>query len=161
MNNPKLYMLVGLPYSGKSTWTENQPKDGYMVIDTDSYIEQKAKENNISYNEAFKLYYKDAETSMYQRLNIAIASDLDIYWDQTNLTVKSRKKKLNMVPSKYNKVAVVFPQLELCETYNRMGKRTKMVPMTVIHNLKDTYIEPTKDEGFDYVIQYTDDLQYL
>lgn len=154
LNKPNLYMLIGLPYSGKSSWIikQSEQSNGCMVIDTDSYIENKAKENNISYNDAFKLYYKDAEVNMYQRLNIAIASDLDIYWDQTNLTEKSRKKKLNMIPSYYNKVAVVFPQLELCETYNRMGQRKdKFISMKIIESLKGTYVVPTMDDGFNEV----------
>ena len=54
MERPILYMLVGLPGSGKTTWLANQ-KDihNYIILSTDKYIEMTAKCLDKTYNDVF------------------------------------------------------------------------------------------------------------
>ena len=43
-NRPTIHLMVGLPYSGKSTYIRNHPTlSALSVVDSDSYIEKKAK----------------------------------------------------------------------------------------------------------------------
>ena len=57
----KLYMLIGVPGSGKSTWINNQDwsKD-CALISTDKLIEIEATRLGKTYNDVFKNYIKKA-----------------------------------------------------------------------------------------------------
>ena len=53
-NRPTIHLMVGLPYSGKSTYIRNPPTlSALSVVDSDSYIEKKAKAENTSYGAIF------------------------------------------------------------------------------------------------------------
>ena len=85
---PKLIMLVGLPGSGKSTYVKKtfDFKTGeYLYLSTDVFIEINASLNKITYNEAFPLYIKNAETFLNDSLQLAIDDNISMVWDQTNL----------------------------------------------------------------------------
>lgn len=55
---PTVYMLIGLPGSGKTTWRENtiaSSDEEFVVISQDDMIDNFAWQNNLTYNEAFKI----------------------------------------------------------------------------------------------------------
>jgi predicted kinase len=157
MTTPKLYMLIGLPYSGKSTWLRKQIASrinpGFTVLDTDSHIEGIAKEQGLSYGDIFNSTIKYSEKLMYSKLAQAIANNFDIYWDQTNLTARSRAKKLAKIPDNYEKIAVVFGEPNPVELIHRIGKRNdKVIPKNVVDNMRYTYENPTQSEGFTKIL---------
>lgn len=147
---PKAIILCGVPTSGKSTWVKNNP--GYTVISSDNIIEKYASTIKSSYNEVFDNYITMAIDLMIDELCHAVGSNKDIICDQTHLTVKSRKKKLKMIPDRYEKIAVYF---ELSEEEmlkrNRNEDRTKTVPQRVLLQMFESYKRPTVEEGFSMV----------
>lgn len=160
MNNPTLLMLIGLPCSGKSTWVKNQKilKD-YTIIDTDSYIDTRANDLNLTYNDVFDSEIKHANHAMNNKIMSAITSDNNIIWDQTNLAGESRVKKLNKIPEHYYKVAVVF-DIDQGTIYNRLDARSKSgkdIPLHVIKNMLSQYSRPQFHEGFDAIMYITED----
>ena len=98
--NPKLKMLVGLPCSGKSTWAQrnigSQFGGMYNVVSSDKFLEKWAQETDNTYQETFELCASFAQDEMYKDVGRFVADSVDIIWDQTNLTRKSRLKKLKM-----------------------------------------------------------------
>jgi len=121
------YLLVGLPGTGKSTWTSkfkrknrNQIinksifenigfKENLTVVSTDDIIQHIADEYRLTYNDVFdNVTYSFAEKMSHKLAKFAFDRNDIIIWDQTNLTIKSRAKKLALVPSNYIKIAVVF-----------------------------------------------------
>lgn len=153
---PKLYMLIGVPGSGKSTWIANLVEDenpaAYIhVASTDSLIELDAKLRGKTYDEVFRSAIKDAEKAMYAMVIEAAKDDMDIVWDQTNLNRKTRAKKLIMIPDHYEKIAVVFSvPADLEERLaNRPGKT---IPAVVMTNMIDSFEYPELDEGFDVIV---------
>lgn len=157
--NPVLYMLVGLPGSGKSTWTEKQFKETYLwsyKYSTDAIIKQIANSYGISYNDGFRNLYSFAEQINNKELIESISKKLDIYWDQTNTTKKSRAKKLANFPSCYKKIAVIFtPISDEAWKAALASRKDKHIPQSVIDTMQKTYETPTFDEGFDEIIQVT------
>ena len=104
-----VYMLIGVPAAGKSTWISSQKFDGSTVVfSSDNHIESYAKSLNKTYNDVFKQYANTATQLMMQDLKDAIKDGYDIVWDQTNTTATSRRKKLQKIPQHYKKIAVVF-----------------------------------------------------
>lgn len=157
MSKPCLYMLVGVPGSGKSTWIENQlPEEGRghdtTVLSTDYFIECVAAIHGKTYNEVFHDTIKDANRKMYEDLDWALEHNHNIIWDQTNTSRKSRKEKLAKIPIHYKKVAVFFPTPDLEELERRLASRPgKVISKGVMQNMIDCLNQPMLEEGFDEV----------
>lgn len=153
---PTVYMMVGVPGSGKSTWLSQQDLSNAVVLSTDNYIEHFANLNNTTYTEIFKKVIGEATRLMQEDLRKAIAEQKDIYWDQTNLTAKTRAGKLAQIPSTWHKVAVYFPTPPDAELKRRLASRPgKTIPANVVLGMKSQLEMPSESEGFDQVIQAT------
>ena len=157
MSNPTLYMLIGAPATGKSTWVmryRQVMKRPAIIYSTDDYIEMLAEETSDTYNNVFNsTNMKQAELWAEQNLKIAIKNELDIIWDQTNLNKKSRKKKLAKIPTHYTKIAVVFNLPPITEWELRLESRPgKMIPRAVLDSMIFSFEYPTLGEGFYKII---------
>ena len=82
---PTVYVLVGVPGSGKSTWIKNQDWAlGLSVVSTDNFVEQEATRQGKTYNEVFKDYMPVAIRLMANQVEVCKANGHDIIWDQTS-----------------------------------------------------------------------------
>lgn len=149
---PTVYVLVGVPGAGKSTWIRNQDwiKD-CAVVSTDNHVEQEAERQGRTYNEVFKDYMPTAVKLMADDVVQAREAGQDIVWDQTSTTVASRRKKFAMLPN-YHAVAVVFPTPEPAELERRLaGRPGKNIPWNVMQGMISGLTLPTLEEGFDEI----------
>lgn len=154
MSNPTLYMLVGVPGSGKSTWiTENFPDlTGHYVASTDRLIEIYASMRQATYDDMFQDNIDYANKAMMTHIKDVIMYGYNIIWDQTNLNKKSRARKLAAVPNTYRKIAIFFPTPETGELYRRLGSRPgKTIPEFAVQQMINSLQQPTIEEGFDEV----------
>jgi predicted kinase len=146
---PTCYQLIGVPGSGKSTWAASQGwDDPYVVISTDNYVEMFASEMGKTYNDVFSEVMTEAVSRMCIDVRQACEDGVDIIWDQTSTTVKSRKRKFNMLPN-YKHIAVVFAIPEPAELARRLASRPgKSIPWEVVDSMITGFAMPTKEEGF-------------
>ena len=146
---PTCYQLIGVPGSGKSTWIKNQKWAlGLTVASTDAYVDKYAKDANKTYNEVFHDVMKNAVDAMVETVEFARSMKLDIIWDQTSVSVKSRAKKFKMLPD-YEHIAVVFDTPEPEELDRRLSSRPgKNIPEYVMESMISSFEYPTMDEGF-------------
>ena len=80
---PKVYMLIGVPGSGKSTWIKNQDwAKGMPVISSDRFIDEHAERVGKTYNEVFDEYSKIAMKLMDNQARVCHANNVDGIWDQ-------------------------------------------------------------------------------
>jgi len=145
----KCYQLIGVPGAGKSTWIKNQPwaKD-CVIVSTDNHVEKYAKSVGKTYNEVYKEYMPIAVELMARDVVKAREAGKDIIWDQTSTTVKSRRRKFNMLRN-YEHIAVVFPTPDLQELKRRLNSRPgKNIPSDVMVQMINGFQKPTKEEGF-------------
>lgn len=145
----KLYVLIGVPASGKSTWAESQPfyKD-CAYISSDTYLEEEAKRIGKTYSEIWQNYIGKAVDLMVRDVKTAAKEGKDIIWDQTSTTVASRKRKFRMLPD-YHAIAVVFPTPEREELDRRIASRPgRPIPKRIVDEMIERLVPPTKDEGF-------------
>lgn len=152
---PKAYILVGVPGSGKSTWISQAPVDwnNTIVASTDNYVEQEAKRQGKSYTEVFNDVMPDAVKHMAQTVIDAVRNNQDIIWDQTSTTRHTRAKKLRMLPSNYETIAVVFHTPDKEELNKRLDNRPgKKIPIDVISNMIQQWEEPNRSEGFSDIL---------
>ncbi len=145
----KCYQLIGVPGSGKSTWVEAQ--DWALTcarVSTDKWVEIYAKEVGRTYSEVFVDFMPTAVDLMAKEVVAAREMGRDIIWDQTSTSVKSRKRKFNMLPN-YEHIAVVFKTPEHKELMRRLMSRPgKEIPDHVIYSMIGSFEMPTEEEGF-------------
>ena len=152
MKKPKLYVLVGVPGAGKSTWIANQEwaKD-CVIVSTDNLVDAHAAASGKTYSEVFKEYMPTAVKLMSDQVVAARKKKVDIIWDQTSVSVGSRKKKLKMLPN-YYKIAVVFPTPDAEELQRRLDSRPgKNIPKQAMNSMIANFVMPVEEEGFDEV----------
>ena len=155
MIKPIAYILVGIPASGKSTWAEKQEWiEECAYISTDHHIEEYAKLVGKTYSDVFDDYMPTAVNLMAADVLDAVKDNMDIVWDQTSTTVKSRKRKFKMLTG-YHMIAVVFRIPDDHTLSKRLLNRPgKNIPLTAIQQMKSQFVMPTQEEGF-HEIWYT------
>ena len=143
------YQLVGVPASGKSTWIKNQDwADTCVVVSTDEFVEDYAKEVGSTYNDVFGDFMPTAVKLMADKVVRAREAGKDIIWDQTSVNVKTRKRKFNMLPD-YDHIAIVFKTPEADELKRRLESRPgKSIPNYVMKSMIENFEMPTVEEGF-------------
>lgn len=147
-------MLIGLPASGKSSWIADyiakNPEMNFQVVSSDDIIEEKALLEGLDYSSSYKKNIGFAVDEMERRFKKHVKDGVNIIHDQTNLSVKTRRKHLAKVKN-YVKSAIVFTLGE-DEWQRRFEKRRaeigKDIPYFVIENMKAGFEYPTKKEGF-------------
>lgn len=148
----KLYVLVGVPASGKSTWIQNQDwTRDCVIVSTDEFVEDYAKECGSTYSEVFDDYMSTAVELMVEKVVRARDAGKDIIWDQTSTSIKARANKFRMLPDYYN-IAVVFAIPPIEELQKRLASRPgKVVPWNVVERMITGWEQPTEEEGFDEI----------
>lgn len=146
---PRCYQLIGVPGAGKSTWIKNQTWAlGLNIASTDAWVEDYAIKQGKTYSEVFDEYMPTAVKLMADHVVHCRENGLDVIWDQTSTTVKSRQRKFNMLPD-YEHIAVVFATPEPAELERRLNSRPgKNVPWNVMQGMIKHFEEPTLEEGF-------------
>lgn len=155
-----MYVLIGLPGTGKSTWVRKfLNSNEAVIVSSDDLIEAWGKERGLNYTEAFgKVNFKDIEREMRARFSAAVVAEDNIIVDRTNMTAKSRKAWMDAAGT-YRKVAVVFSIDDVthkARLEHRAATEGKVIPEHVIKNMANSYVAPSKDEGFDQIIYVRD-----
>jgi len=147
--------LCGIPCSGKSTYVNKLKKLDYwkdaVVLSTDNYIEKQAQRCGMTYNQIFDDVIDNATRELELELSMAKDKGKNIIWDQTNLSVKTRRKKLSKLPSIYAR-GVIYFTVSLEEALERNENREgKYIPKSVLKRMWHQFEIPTLEEDFDYV----------
>lgn len=159
----KLTMFIGFPGVGKSTILNRIYKDELhkpFIYSTDLALEQIASKKNISYNDAYSLYYKDAQTYMNSMLDYNIKHCRDVIWDQTNLSLKKRQKVLRrMIAAKYHTIGIYIKEPNTDEDMREWRRRLdsrpgKIIDDSMIADMRRHYTEPSLEDGFHELIVY-------
>lgn len=145
----KCYQLIGVPGAGKTTWVANQEwASECVVVSTDEFVEEYARECGKTYSEVFNDYMPKAVELMAAKVVEARKAGKDIIWDQTSTTLKSRARKFNMLPD-YEHIAVVFETPNRIELKRRLDSRPgKEIPEAVVEGMLASFEMPTEEEGF-------------
>lgn len=156
-NAPRLFMLAGVPTSGKSTYIKGLLKDfpDAVIVSTDDYIETAARETGKTYNEVFDDNIKAAQTDLNDKVNSAIRAKKTIIWDQTNLTYNVRRKRLSRFPKSYITILVYF-NIDLDTALERNTNRPgKVIPPDLLRKMHGDYELPNNADhtNFNYVIR--------
>ena len=153
----KVILLVGPPLSGKDTYLRSQDYSDFTIISRDDILMSLHDTND--YSEAFhKVDQKEVDRLLIQKIQDCIDNKKNVIINMTNLSKKGRNRHLSKFPnSDYEKIAVVFPKLDIDEYINRNLKRkneeNKFIPLNVIESMISNWEDVTSDEGFDQIIK--------
>jgi predicted kinase len=152
---PECVMLVGIPCSGKSTYAEKLKTIPYwsnsVILSTDAYIEKQAQRCGLTYNQIFDECIDEATRQLELAFIEAKDKGKNLIWDQTNISRKTRKKKLSKLPSIYAR-GVIYFDVTLEEALRRNENREgKYIPKSVLKRMYHQLEVPTLEEGWDYV----------
>lgn len=136
----KLYTMIGIPGSGKSTIANQIPNT--VVISSDAIRKELYGAEEIQGNgkQVFDLVYK--------RIGEELAKGNDVVFDATNLTPRARKAVFRF--SAEHIAIYVRTNLGTCLTRNAARFRT--VPKEIIFKMNGRLIPPSKLEGFKTII---------
>lgn len=157
-DNPVFFMTAGLPGSGKSTLLSKLRAEfsDMVVASTDDIIEREGQKMGLNYSEAFnKLNFKRINAEFKQVIDQAIKDRKMLVIDQTNVSGKSRRSKLEQIPKTYVRACLVFdvPEAVLTERLAKRAAETgKSIPPHVIRSMASTWQTPSRADGFDFII---------
>ena len=147
----EVYILIGAPGSGKSTWSKSMEKNKPNIVrlcpdDFRAMLGTSEDDQSVSHKA-----FQETRTHM----DAALASGKSVIIDATNMHHKARKDFLK-IAKKYNakKIAIVFEHTlnTLIERNKKRGEEGgRIVPIDVIERMINNYQVPTHAD-FDDVI---------
>lgn len=158
---PKLFMLIGLPGSGKSTFARNRVKfyddcnkTKLEIVSSDDIREELYGTRSCQKDPArvFEI--------AHERIINSLEQGLDVIFDATNITRKNRASLLKKIPAYTEKFAqICWAPISTC--IERDLKREFSVKADVIWKMAYKFQMPFYDEGFDHIcISYPEDFNY-
>lgn len=138
-----LYMMVGIPGSGKSTFAKTL-KGKYVSRDE---IRFKLLQNEDDYFAREKDVFK----KFICEIKEGLIENKDVIVDATHLNESSRNKILSKVcPVKAIAIVMDTP-LDVCLQRNAQRSGRSLVPEDAIRNMHQNMTMPNYDEGFDAI----------
>ena len=139
----RLYTMVGVPGSGKSTFASKHPE--CIVVSTDAIRKELFGDESEQKNGA--LVFEIA----YARLAQAVALGHDVIFDATNVKRKSRAELFKRFPNVEHVAVFVNTPFPVCKKRN--NQRERRVPVSVIRRMTYQLEPPTLEEGYKEIIE--------
>jgi predicted kinase len=151
-----VWILVGIPGAGKSTWAKEKAKDGNTIIISRDDLRYMIKGEYI-FDMRYEPLIKEMSRSM---IADAMRAGFDIIIDETNITKRQRTEIIEFVKDNEDFddfasiIAVVFEEKEN-NLENRMREPrglSRDLWESVINKMKDNWEDITDDERFVKII---------
>ena len=156
-----LYLLIGLPCSGKSTLRNafiNEYPDA-IVVSRDDMLEEFYKEkfgDVDTYNTMYNVLHNDGIlikefSNRFETFLNTIAKTADnIIVDMTQLSLSTRRKMINHFPKHQKKAIVILTDNDELTRRNKMRfeETKKFISDKVIENMMTSFTFPVLEEGF-------------
>ena len=143
---PILFMPIGLPGAGKSTYAKKLAEENNAVIlSSDSLRQELYGDMNDQEHNA------EVFAELHRRCKELLIKQVNIIYDATSLNQKKRTAFLNELKNIdcYKKAIVFATPYELCLENNL--KRDRQVPNEVIKRMRENFHFPLYNEGFDEI----------
>ena len=150
----KLFITIGCPGSGKSTWIRNNETlfgDNSFIVSRDSI-----RFSFLGTEDGYFKHEKEVYKYLINTVKTALSDCESVIIDATHINKASRQKLFKHLGEHLENVqvnALVFErdiETLLANNSNRTGR--EFVPEDVIQRFFNSYEKPTFDEGFDNIL---------
>ena len=147
----KLYLMMGIPGSGKTTYLKTRFIERPRVISRDEIRFSMVKEDEEYFSKEKEVY-----AEFISQIKEALKFEAEVFADATHLNETSRAKTLRALGESLKDVEVnviwVRVPVETALAQNENRKETRSyVPRSVIRRMYSQLTKPTKEEGFDHI----------
>lgn len=147
----RLYMMVGIPGSGKSYFLANNNLiKPYKVVSRDQIRFSLVKEDEKYFSkeeEVFNKFVKEIKNGLDEGLNV--------YADATHLNELSRAKLLRALGSSLKDIKVeaivIRPPFNIIKQQNAQRTGREFVPLSTIRRMNEQFTMPSCEEGFNKI----------
>ena len=153
LKNKRLWVMVGVPGSGKSTFIANH-KDFFneqkAIISRDEIRFSFMKEGDSYFTNETKVF-----NEFIKQIINSLNTNIDTIVDATHISKGSRRKLLkalgtNLKDIEVNAIVISVP-LDVAIERNNKREGIKIVPEIAIMKMYNNYEEPIIEEGFDNI----------
>ena len=140
---PTVFIMVGIPGAGKTTWALSHPELAYVGSD--------AIRRELYGREMTPRGYRRVHRIMAVRMREHLAAGRDVVVDSAHITPRARRFLLKQLPPGYRAVAV-FINTPLKQALHNNQNLDRHVPEPGIRFLHRRLAPPTLQEGFHDII---------
>ena len=146
----KMYVVIGIPGCGKSTYIQNHIKENEIIVSRDKIRFSMLKDNDDYFSKESEVYDK-----FIKQINAAIAAQKDVWVDQTSLNRAARNKLFSRLNKKPDEIIGIYFNIPITIALQRNAQRSgrALVPEDAIHNMLIALEKPTKKEGFTEILE--------
>ena len=141
----KMYVVIGAPGCGKSTYIQNHLKENELVISRD-----KIRFGMLNDNDEYFSKEKEVYNEFIKQIDAAIEAQTDVWVDQTSLNTSARNKLFSRLKKKPDEIIGIYFNVPLNIVLQRNAQRTgrALVPEDAVINMFNALTKPTFEEGF-------------
>lgn len=144
MKLPTLWLCVGIPGSGKSTWLKKHCENNTNAI---IVSRDEIRFNMLGENEDYFAHEKAVFAEFIKAINLGLEKGYDVFVDATHINWPSRHKLLRTIYAKHYAVNCIcfFTPLQVCLDRNRNRSGRACVPDEVIRDMFNKLTHPRTD----------------
>ena len=147
----KLYLMMGIPGSGKSTWIKAHLLPCQAHVSRDKIRFALVEEGEEYFSRETEVF-----NSFVEQINTFLSNGCDVYADATHISRASRNKLLSRINSHPEEVNLIWINggltTALLQNENRKDTRS-YVPKSVIRRMHNQIDAPDFEEGFNIIYE--------
>ena len=146
-----LFVMCGLPASGKSTFIKEKIKNSNIVVVSRDEI----RFSFVKKRRDYFAFENQVKKIFWERITFALKEGKDVIADQTSLTIGARKALLKHI-SGYDDAVLIWIDTDFhtCFERNKAREGLARVPNETLKSMNASFETPTLDEGFSKIFRY-------
>lgn len=151
MNKGRLFIMCGIPGSGKTYFCKNRIKGDHIYVSRDEIRFALLGEDDPYFSKE-----KEVWKHFVAKIEAGLEKGADVYADATHLNPASRSKLLNCLADVGEVNAIYFDlPIELIKRQNAKRSGRAYVPEEQLESMAKNYQRPEFKEGFDHIWRVT------